>query len=118
MSSTGMQTAVVAGVATGVLLTEAEKRRKANEKRYNEEQANLPGNDEKCVDKCKKDFTCYNQTCISDILYNNLTRQSMDTDKTALVLAIVLPILLLLFLLGGIFAPQISAFFKKSFRKK
>ena len=66
------------------------------EKRYNEEQANLLGNDE------------INETCISD----------KSTDKIALVLAIVLPTLLLLLLLGGFFAPQISAFFKKTSKFK
>ena len=101
MLSSGIGTAVVAGVT---------KVRGYNNKKNKLRQAKLPGDGQKCTDKCKKGFTCSNEKCIRNVKYNNLTQKSMD--KTTLVLVIVLPILFLL-LLGWVFAPEISAFFKR-----
>lgn len=95
MLSSGIGTAVVAGV---------KKVRRSNNKKYKQGQSKLPGDGEKCTDKCKRGFTCYNETCIRNV--------SQSMDKTTLVLVIVLPILFLL-LLAWVFAPEISAFFKK-----
>lgn len=113
-----MGTAVVAGVATGIALTEAEKLRQANERKYDEEQAKLPGYGEKCADKCKKDFICYNEKCLSNTEYNIATSpQKKGLDSTSLALIIVLPILTILLILAGVFEPQIREFLKKTFKK-
>jgi len=111
-----MRTAVVAGVATGIAITEAEKLRQANEKKYQEEQDKLPGNGEKCTDKCKKDFICYNEKCLSTTEYNIATSPK-GMDPTTLALIIVLPTLTILLILAGVFEPQIREFFKKAFKK-
>lgn len=110
----GMGTAVVAGVATGIAITEAEK----NNKKYQEEQAKLPGYGEKCADKCKKDFMCYNEKCLSNTEYNIATSPPKKAmDSTTLALIIVLPVLTILLILAGFFEPQIREFFKKTFKR-